>query len=82
MNQGCMHVWYTVNNTTYSLIVFNLLKKKKHVVRKKESEVAQSCPTLCDAMDCSQPGSSILGILQQEYIVGIGKYIFYSKKNN
>ena len=57
-------------------------KKKKHVVRKKESEVAQLCPTLCDTMDCSQPGSSIHGILQQEYIVGIGKYIFYSKKNS
>ena len=30
----------------------------------KESEVAQSCPTLCDPMDCSPPGSSIHGILQ------------------
>ena len=28
------------------------------------SEVAQSCPTLCDPMDCSLPGSSIHGILQ------------------
>ena len=24
----------------------------------------QSCPTLCDRMDCSPPGSSVLGILQ------------------
>ena len=29
-----------------------------------ESEVAQSCPTLCDPMDCSLPGSSVLGIFQ------------------
>ena len=29
---------------------------------KSESEVAQSCPTLCDPMDCSLPGSSIHGI--------------------
>ena len=29
-----------------------------------ESEVAQSCPTLCDPVDCSLPGSSIHGILQ------------------
>ena len=28
------------------------------------SEVAQSCPTLCDSMDCSLPGSSIHGIFQ------------------
>ena len=26
--------------------------------------VAQSCPTLCDPMDCSQPDSSVHGILQ------------------
>ena len=31
---------------------------------KSESEVAQSCPTLSDPMDCSLPGSSIPGILQ------------------
>ena len=31
---------------------------------KSESEVAQSCPTLCDPMDCSPPGSSVHGILQ------------------
>ena len=30
------------------------------------SSVAQSCPTLCDPMDCSPPGSSIHGILRQE----------------
>ena len=29
-----------------------------------ESEVAQSCPTLSDPMDCSPPGSSVHGILQ------------------
>ena len=27
-------------------------------------EVAQSCPTLCDPMDCSLPGSSIHGVFQ------------------
>ena len=29
-----------------------------------ESEVAQSCPTLCNPMDCSLPGSSVHGIFQ------------------
>ena len=28
------------------------------------SEVAQSCPTLCDPMDCSLPGFSVHGIFQ------------------
>ena len=31
---------------------------------KSESEVAQSCPTLSDPMDCSLPGSSLHGIFQ------------------
>ena len=30
----------------------------------KWSEVAQSCPTLCDPVDCSPPSSSVHGILQ------------------
>ena len=31
---------------------------------KSEREVAQSCPTLCDPMDHSLPGSSVHGIFQ------------------
>ena len=31
---------------------------------KSESEVAQSCPTLSNPMDCSLPGSSFHGIFQ------------------
>ena len=30
----------------------------------KWSEVAQSCPTLCNPLDCSLPGSSVQGIFQ------------------
>ena len=32
--------------------------------REREREVAQLCPTLCDSMDCSLPGSSVHGIFQ------------------
>ena len=39
---------------------------------KSQSEVAQSCLTLCDPMDCSPPGSSIHGIFQaREYWSGV-----------
>ena len=31
---------------------------------KSESEVAQSCPTLSNPMDCSLPGPSVHGIFQ------------------
>ena len=34
------------------------------IERKKESEVAQLCPTLCDPMDCKLPRSSVHEIFQ------------------
>ena len=38
---------------------------------KSESEVAQLCSTLSDPMDCSLPGSSVLGFSRQEYWSGV-----------
>ena len=38
--------------------------------KEKESEVAQSCQTLCDPMDCSLPGSSV-PVSKQEYWSGL-----------
>ena len=35
---------------------------------KSESEVAQSCPTLSDPMDCCLPGSSVHGIFQAKVL--------------
>ena len=46
---------------------------------KSESEVAQSCPTLCDPMDCSLPGSSIHGIFQARVLEWVA--IAFSGKN-
>ena len=40
------------------------LGKKLYYQSKSASEVAQSCPTLCDLVDCSLPGSSVHGVLQ------------------
>ena len=40
---------------------------------KSESEVAQSCPTLRDPMDCSPPGSSTHGIFQARLLAGRAK---------
>ena len=36
-----------------------------------QNEVAQSCLTLCNPMDCSPPSSSIHGILQAKYWSGL-----------
>ena len=40
----------------------NKIRNKKEVTTESESEVAQSCPTLCDPMDCSLPRFSVHGI--------------------
>ena len=36
--------------------------------------VAQSCPTLCDPMDCSPPGSSVPGILQARVLEWVAMF--------
>ena len=35
------------------------------------SSVTQSCPTLCDPMECNLPGSSVNKIFQEEYWNGL-----------
>ena len=37
----------------------------------REGKVAQSCPTLCDPMDCSLPGSQSMGFSRQDYRSGL-----------
>ena len=44
---------------------------------KSESEVAQSCPTLCNLMDSSLPSSSVRGILQAR-VLEWGATAFYT----
>ena len=45
---------------------------------KSESEVAQSCTTLCDPMDCSLPCSSIYGIFQARVLEWVAIAFSYS----
>ena len=39
---------------------------------------AQSCPTLCNSMDCSLPGSSVCGILQAPLSVEFSRQEYWS----
>ena len=43
----------------------------------KKVLAAQSCPTLCDPMDCSLPGSSVQGILQARILWWVA--MFFSR---
>ena len=57
-----------------SLRIFHSLLRSiqsKMNKRKKWSEVAQLCLTLCDPMDCSLPGCSVHGFSRQEYWSGL-----------
>ena len=44
----------------------------------RESEVAQSCPTLSDPMDCSPPGPSVHGIFQARVLEWVAIAFFCS----
>ena len=50
----------------FLLLLYNYIINFLRMDEKKFqfSSVAQSCPTLCDPMDCSPPESSVHGILQ------------------
>ena len=50
-----------ISPKTFKTKVNELRQKKK---KKVKVLFAQSCPTLCDPMDCTPPGSSVHGILQ------------------
>ena len=56
---------YQVWSTTEPMVLSHLfLSSIPQPDIMKWSELAQSCPTLCDPVDCSPPGSSFHGILK------------------
>ena len=55
--------WLFSHGGFFSHLVCNFFVVNFSLVKVK-SEVAQSCPTLCDPMDCSLPCSSVHGIFQ------------------
>ena len=64
-------------------ILFNFLKKHKVIVyyyESEESEVAQSCPTLCDPMGCSLPAFSVHGIFQARILEWVA--ISFSRRSS
>ena len=62
----CVCVWVCVFLGTYK-DAFKTSRKPRKPLHKGDSGgslVTKLCPTLCDPMDCSPPGSSVRGILQ------------------
>ena len=56
--------WIRGNLYFYCLNILQFVSISLYIYEVKRSEVAQSCSTLCDPMDCSLPGSSLHGIFQ------------------
>ena len=59
-SEACYHVLAALCLTRWVGGLHDLL----FLTWRSDSEVAQSCPTLCNPMDCSLPGSSVHGIFQ------------------
>ena len=59
-----------INATTMS---YHLTPVRITIIKQGEGEVAQSCPTLCDPVDCNLLGFSVHGILQARILEWIAK---------
>ena len=64
----CMYIDICISRHVYLYIFVNVDGQER--VWKFWSEVAQSCPTLCDPVDCSPPGFS-MRFSRQEYWSGL-----------
>ena len=66
----CMCVYYLLSRVQLSMTAWAIAHQaslsmafsKQEYRKESESEIAQSCPTLCDAMEGSLPGSEVHGI--------------------
>ena len=71
----CFCFLFPLSLLSVGLIVFHIpLYSRTSLLVWKSWCAAQSCPTLCDPMNCSLPGSSVHGILQ----AGILKWVAIS----
>ena len=69
-----MEISLEVPQIMKQLLCFTLGINPKELGKKSESEVTQSCPTICDPMDCSLLGSSIHGIFGSGYPKELGAW--------
>ena len=60
-----LHLCHVICLLFGKIVKYTNTEHRLHTITgESESEVAQSCPTLCDPMACRLPGSSLHGILQ------------------
>ena len=80
-NQCFREVFLHLNGHTKYVAIVLIIKRKAdlggleeapgYCISNKSSEVTQSCPNLCNPMDCSLPGTSVHGIFQARVWSGL-----------
>ena len=58
------NITFELKGKTSSKILMSWRHIRSILDSKKESEVAQSCPTLCNPVECRLPGTPVHGIFQ------------------
>ena len=75
---GLISAWFVPESSYFPQEIPEAAKVQPKGIE-SESEVAQSCPTLCDPVDGSLPGSSVHGILQARILEWVA--ISFSKRD-
>ena len=79
-NSICQKIWKTQQwPQDWKMSVFIPIPKKGNA-KEFSSEVAQSCPSLCDPMDCSLLGATIHGIFQARILEWVA--ISFSRRSS
>ena len=69
--------WNVARGTRMVWTWWGLIQGITGLFGESESEIAQSCPTLCHPMDCSPLGSSVHGVFQAR--IGVGCHFLLQK---
>ena len=83
LHSVCQHIWKTQQwPQDWTKSVFIPIPKKGNAKEcsKQSKALAQSCPTFCNPVDCSLPGSSIHGILQARILQWVA--ISFSRRSS
>ena len=71
--------WFQVGKE-YFKAVYCYAANLSYMQSESESEVAQSCPTLCDPMDWSLPGYFVHGIFQARILEWVASRVHHEKR--
>ena len=66
-----MEYYSAIKRKAFESVVMRWMNPEAIIQSESESEVTQSCPPLCDPVDCSPPAPLSMGFSRQEYWSGL-----------